>query len=60
LALFAVLRFLHHAGQLGVADGKGKVVDKDLWKRYSNQQLRDIIADNPDGDLYPRDRGHGR
>jgi hypothetical protein len=58
--LFAVLRFLHHAGQLGAADGKGKVVDKDLWKRYSNQQLRDIIADNPDGDLYPRGCGHGR
>ncbi|GHT42282.1 hypothetical protein AGMMS49921_07070 [Endomicrobiia bacterium] len=31
-------RFLHHAGQLGY-------VDKDLWNKYTNQELRDILTD---------------
>ncbi|GHT52602.1 hypothetical protein AGMMS49990_09140 [Endomicrobiia bacterium] len=36
-ALYAVVRCLHHAGQLGI-------VDEDLWT-ISNQELRNILAD---------------
>ncbi|GHT49839.1 hypothetical protein AGMMS49990_01220 [Endomicrobiia bacterium] len=35
--MYAVVRFLHHAGKLGI-------VDENLWKT-SNQQLRDMLAD---------------
>ncbi|GHT38807.1 hypothetical protein AGMMS49593_08880 [Endomicrobiia bacterium] len=37
-ALYAVVRFLHHAGQLGY-------IDKDLWDKYTNQELRDTLYD---------------
>ncbi|GHT35344.1 hypothetical protein AGMMS49592_5580 [Endomicrobiia bacterium] len=36
-ALYAAVRFLRHAGQLGI-------VDEDLWT-ISNQELRNILAD---------------
>ncbi|GHT72355.1 hypothetical protein AGMMS49950_10800 [Endomicrobiia bacterium] len=31
-------RLLHHAGQIGI-------VHKDLWNKYSNKELREILAD---------------
>ncbi|GHT46658.1 hypothetical protein AGMMS49936_05950 [Endomicrobiia bacterium] len=36
--MYAAVRFLHHAGQLGY-------VDKGLWNKYTNQELRDMLID---------------
>jgi hypothetical protein len=50
--LFAVIRLLYVLGQNGV-------VDKDLWYRYTIQQLRDIMVDTLEAKEEHRNQGHG-